>query len=204
MSLYLYSTGELLRSLKGHSNEITALKADYMNKIIISSSLDSSIIIQKENKMDFEIKRKMINGHYHKQIILMEASIYHNLFITGVRDNILYVWDYEYARLVGSITIEEDAEPTAIIFINGYSVIIISTTRGTIHFFHFTRKDSSFIEISNIAIINADQKDKALNYSDMSPYNKMAFYPNKLLVDLLHDSERQKETRGSMAIYITK
>lgn len=197
MALYLYATGERLKTLKNHTNEITSIKADYGNKMIISSSLDSSIIIQKENKLDFEVKRRAFNAHYRKQIVLMETSIYHNLFVTGAADNVLYVWDYEYAKLVGSITIEDDAEPTAIQFINGYSIIIISTTHGTIHFFHFSKKESSNMEIKHIGIIDMDPRYKNATMESFFA-NKGSVYANRLLIDLQYDHEGVKKPEKAL------
>ena len=44
------------------------MKIDFTNKLIISSSLDSTVIIQKETRTGFELKRQIYNAHYKKEI----------------------------------------------------------------------------------------------------------------------------------------
>ena len=122
-----------------HSIEVTSMKVDYVNKLVITSSTDSTIFVQKELKLNYEIKRKVVNVHYQKEISLLEASVYHNIFITASTSNLVYIWDYEYTRLIGSVELEEGCEPTAIQFINGFAIMIISTNIGTIHFIHFEK-----------------------------------------------------------------
>jgi hypothetical protein len=54
---------------------------------------------------------------------------------------VLYVWDYEFFKLIGALELEDCGEPVALQVINGYSVIILSTSEGVIFFIHFVRKE---------------------------------------------------------------
>ena len=45
LKIFNFSNGEEIKQLNGHKNEVSNLKIDYSNKLIISSSWDSSIII---------------------------------------------------------------------------------------------------------------------------------------------------------------
>ena len=45
LKMFNFSNGEEIKQLNGHKNEVSNLKIDYSNKLIISSSWDSSIII---------------------------------------------------------------------------------------------------------------------------------------------------------------
>lgn len=71
----------------------------------------------------------------------------------------IYLWDYEYCRLLGSIELEEGMEPTNVAFINGYGVLVISTTNCMILFVHFEIKEQN-IEFKVIATINLKSHDK--------------------------------------------
>ena len=154
LGVYSYNTGEFIENLISHTNEIGSLRIDYSNKLIISGAWDSSLIIQKETKKGFEIRRKITNMHYSKEILFLDVSIYHNLIVTCSSNNIVYLWDYEYARLLASITLNKGSEPSSLQFINAYAVIIIGDNQGKIHFFHFKRKDIQYISIRRIAIID--------------------------------------------------
>ena len=48
MGLFDYATGEMLSKMKPHTNEISNIKIDYINKLIITSSTDASLFIHKE------------------------------------------------------------------------------------------------------------------------------------------------------------
>ena len=154
IGMYNYNTGELIQNLESHTNEIESLRIDYSNKLIISGGWDSSLIIQKETKKGFEVRRKITNMHYNKEILFLDVSVYHNLIVTCSSNNVMFIWDYEYAKLLASITIDKDSEPSCLKFINGYAVLIVGDNQGKIHFFHFKRKTFQYITIQRIAIID--------------------------------------------------
>jgi hypothetical protein len=71
----------------------------------------------------------------------MEISVYHNLLFIGSHSKFLYVWDYEFFKLIGAIELVDCGEPIALQVINGYSVIILTSTEGMIFFINFVRKE---------------------------------------------------------------
>ena len=75
----MQSTGEKYQELIPKQREITSIKIDSTNNLIISASGDSSFTIQKENKTGYEIKRSMKNCFDGKPINFMEVSVYHNI-----------------------------------------------------------------------------------------------------------------------------
>ncbi|EAR87603.1 WD domain, G-beta repeat protein (macronuclear) [Tetrahymena thermophila SB210] len=146
--------GELLSEISAHTNEITGLKMDYLNKLLITTSSDSSILIQKINpKLQSQKYREVLNSHYGQEITLVEISVYHNIFLTASHDNTLLIWSYEFGRLMASFELEQDQEPTALSIINGYSIMIIATTKGYIYFIKFTLVDDN-LDLEIIANIN--------------------------------------------------
>lgn len=191
LGIYLYATGELLQPMNSHSNEVSSVKIDYLNRLIISSGWDSSVQIQQEIKDKFKVKRKVTNCHFKKEISIMEVSVYHNLFITAAnRSNTLYLFDYEYIRLIGSIEIEEGAEPSTIQFINGYSIVVISTNIGTVHFIHFVRRDVTYIEMKQLAILDVNKKTSVIGgFGSEESQTGGANFVTKLLLDVSYDSE---------------
>jgi WD40 repeat protein len=134
MSLHNYLNGEVIRPLQPHHAEVSNLKIDYGNKLIVSSSLDSSIIIQKEGLSGYEVVRTVINCHNKKEIHLMELSTYHNLIVTGSNENRVYLYDYELLKVVGCVQLPEGNEPTAIQFLNGFGLLMIACNDGRIYF----------------------------------------------------------------------
>ena len=155
---YQYSTGERISLLVPHSNEVTNIKIDYANNLVISSSWDSVVQIQKEEKDTYFVRRRLENLHYNKTVSLMEVSVFHNLLLTATNNNIMYAWDYEFAKPIGIIETQEGSEFTCIQFINRYSILIIADTTGQIHFLHFSRNESSVINFEKIAFIQLDQE----------------------------------------------
>ena len=157
LNLYSYATGEKLNQLAPHNNEITGVRIDLTNKMVVSSSWDSSISIQKETELGYELKRTLKNIHYNKEISLMEISVYHNIFITTSNTNIIYVWDYEFMKMIATIEILENAEPTCITFIHGYSYLIIADSSGKIHFLHFAKKIGSSLSFRRVSCLDITQ-----------------------------------------------
>ena len=157
LMMFLYNTGEKCGNLMGHNNEITTLKVDFINKLYISGGWDSTIIIQKEEKNMFETKREIRNCFYNKEINLLDVSVYHNIIITISNNKSIYLWDYEYCRLLGSIDLDEGIEPTNVCFINGYGILLISTTNCRIFLVHFEMKEQN-INFKLIGSINLEKK----------------------------------------------
>jgi hypothetical protein len=44
----------------------------------------------------------------------MEISVYHNLLFTGSHSRFLYVWDYEFFKLIGAIEFVDCGEPVCL------------------------------------------------------------------------------------------
>lgn len=194
LNIYLYATGELFKQINSHTDEVSALKVDYLNRLIISSSWDSSIIIQKEVKDKFKVLRRVDNCFNRKEISLMEVSVYHNILITGSsRNSTLYIWDYEYMRLIANIDIEDGAEPVGLQIINGFAILIISTSIGTVHFFHFNRKDATHIAMRNIGLLDINKVFTSHNGFDQSnsndPSPEDCQVANKMLLDVSYNLE---------------
>jgi len=165
VNLYSYGTGEFIKSLENHNNAIVAVKVDYTNNLIVTTSWDSHLYIQKETSIATELKRHIKNLHHNKEVVHMELSVYHSILITTTHNNLMYVWDYEYGRLIASIEIDEGCEPTFIHFINGYSYLIIGDTSGKVNILHFTRKDTNNISFTLMGYIEVSSKGGTISTS---------------------------------------
>jgi hypothetical protein len=51
------------------------------------------------------------------------------------------VWDYEYAKIIFSIFLPEKIEPTAMTFLNGFSILIIAASNGEVYFIKLLRQN---------------------------------------------------------------
>jgi hypothetical protein len=57
----------------------------------------------------------------------------------GSITNEVYVWDYEYAKILFSIFLPETIEPTAMTFLNGFSILVIAASNGEVYFVKLLR-----------------------------------------------------------------
>lgn len=55
--MFSYSSGELQLDVKGHKNELSFIRMDHANEILLTSSWDSNIKIFKKTKTGFELMR---------------------------------------------------------------------------------------------------------------------------------------------------
>ena len=176
LNIFNFNSGEKSNSLYSHNNEISVLKVDFINKLFISSGYDSTIYIQKENKEVFEIKREIKNCFFGKEIHLMEVSVYHNLLVIGSNNRDIYIWDYEYCKLLGFLELDEGYEPTSLTFINGYSLLLVGASNNKIYFIQIVRKEQ-IAEFLLLGVINLEE--------NMEKSEKTQnFQANKLLIDI--------------------
>jgi len=175
LNMFNFQTGEKCQTLCGHTNEVSVLKVDFINKLFISAGHDSAVYVQKENnKEKFEIKREIKNCFHNKEIQLMEVSVYHNLLVMGSNTKDIYIWDYEYCKLLGFLELEEGYEPTSLVFINGYSILLIGASNNKIYIVQIIRKDQ-----------NTDfQLFGVINLEDTKEKGTQNFQANKLLIDI--------------------
>jgi WD40 repeat protein len=185
--MFSISSGEKIQNLISHSNEVSILKIDFANKLFITSGLDSTIMMQKEEKSSFELIRELNNMYNGKGINLIEISVFHNLLVTTTNSNVLMVWDYEYLKLLGSFELEKNVEPTSIIFINGYSVLTVGCNNMKIYFIYLSLNHPSF-SMRVISVIDLLDYEKDAAYND----DQKSKFPNKLLFDLTYHQQTEE------------
>lgn len=193
--MFSLSSGEKIKHLQSHSNEVSILKIDFANKLFITSGHDSTIMIQKEENASFESIREINNMYHGKGVNLLEISVFHNLLITTTSSNILLIWDYEYLRLLGSYELEKNVEPTSLIFINGYSLLVVGCNNMKIYFLYIncTEPGFSMRVVSIIDLLNYEKEDGHLEEDKLK-------FPNKLLVDLNY--HQQTEELKDCVLYV--
>jgi hypothetical protein len=100
--------------------------------------------INKEVILGYELKRRIKNVHYKHEVTLLEVSVYHNIIATGSSNkNEVFLFDYEYIRILAKIELPPGSEPTNVSFINGYGILAIADSFGRISFIHFVKKNVS-------------------------------------------------------------
>jgi len=183
LDIFSYATGEKIRGLKSHSNEVSAIEVDFINKLFISASWDSSIYVSKENEIRRKIDKKdddkkfnplkkrkaknialreIKNSHNNKEICLLELSTYHNIFITSASNNEILVWNYEFCKLMGCIKLEENDFAVSFEFINGFSLLLVGTNSGKIIFINFHIKNNMLSFNMEAHIILYPKKDSLI------------------------------------------
>lgn len=106
LKIFNTNDGTLCNELISHQNQIKFFRVDFVNSLYLSASLDSTIKVQKENVKNkgSELRRIIKNVHNHKEINILEFSQYHNLLATTPTDSdLIYLYDYEYMKLIGCI-----------------------------------------------------------------------------------------------------
>jgi len=91
-----------------HTNECSSIKADPFNDLIISSSHDSTVKVQKINSSSIDFNREITNVFNNRMIIVMEIAIYHNIVIFGTDNCYVCICDYEFIKFIKSIKLKDD------------------------------------------------------------------------------------------------
>lgn len=106
-----------------HTDEVSVIRMDYLNRLMISGALDGNIFISRENpppqQSTFSKLREVYIG---KPIKNLEVSVCHSMIavITSTRE--VFLINYEFARLFAVFSLPFNEEPTTLEFANTYSV----------------------------------------------------------------------------------
>jgi hypothetical protein len=86
----------------------------------------------------------------NKDITTLAFSVYHGMIAIGSTTNEVYIWDYEYAKILFSIILPENVEPTAMAFLNGFSILVIAATSGEVYFVKLLRQNEHHYQEKNL------------------------------------------------------
>lgn len=87
----------------------------------------------------------------NKEMSVVDVSVYHNLVVVGGHDPVIYFYNYELADLMHVMTLP--AEPTALAFVNGFSLLLLTTADYHLHALQFTYTEAVFT-IKPIAMLH--------------------------------------------------
>lgn len=79
----------------------------------------------------------MFNMFHGKEIGLLDVSVYHNLIVVCSGDSQVFFYAYDDNSLVYVLTLPPHSTPTALAFINGFSLLLMATSDKRVHFLHF-------------------------------------------------------------------
>lgn len=158
---FFNKNGELTNSFQGHSNEVLKIRADWLNQLVLTNSWDGDIKAWREpTKGEFEGKHRedsalkpveakepyrlvksisRSKANTHMEITSMELNLYHSLVVTTSTEQAVYVWDYEYCKLMARI--ELASEPTFTFLTDEYPLLIVGGKDGGVWLFEFHRKE---------------------------------------------------------------
>lgn len=80
------------------------------------------------------------------------------------------------------------------LFINGYSIIVISDTSGYVHFISFSKREISYIDFHYVASINLAHESKSMFDYDDDP-NKSPTFAIKLTLDAEYEDDDHMVSR---------
>ena len=75
----------------------------------------------------------------------------------GFQEKSVYIWDYEYCKLLGEISLRNKAEPTAFCFINGYSMLVIGDNQNNVSVVELIRPDSYSFRMELVAVLELEE-----------------------------------------------
>ncbi|EAR87863.2 WD domain, G-beta repeat protein (macronuclear) [Tetrahymena thermophila SB210] len=193
ISLHSIQNGELINKLHSHQNEVTSIRIDYLNKLLISAGWDSNIKIQYLTDSGSDIKREIINCFYNKEVTIVEVSVYHNLLFAASNSEFIYVFDYEFAKLLYCIELENKVEVQAMSVVNGFSLLLISANNGFIYIINFSKKEYLFTA-------------RLIGYIDIPQLIKYHQSEEKedLIPNLAHNPQIQINSQDSLQIPISQ
>jgi hypothetical protein len=122
-----------------HSDEISGIIIDKHNKLIISSSLDSSILVQRETMKKCERIKLVKNAHFGEYISAICFSAHLNL-IASSAGGVIFFWNYEHMRIWGAWSNEFsevifmrflEANPVLVSFDRSNEVILWQISKAT-------------------------------------------------------------------------
>lgn len=160
-------TGERINEFHAHQAEVSSISIDYSNQLVTTCSYDSAIytwrekangsINAKQREFKYEVLREITNAHFAQPVFLMEVSAYHNFIATASNHPSILLFDAEFSKLHCTLTLENQAEPTALAFINAFSLLAVADSHGNILLFHL-RLDQETLLVTLQARINPHYK----------------------------------------------
>lgn len=83
---------------------------------------------------------------FQKGVNLLEVSVYHNLmFSSSTNSQKVFVYDYEYCKLLNYIQFGSNVEPTALSIISGFPVLFVATSDNILYCIHFAKSENTTI-----------------------------------------------------------
>ena len=121
------------RVYKDHSGEISHVRFVSEDKLLISTSWDSSMNVYDEYEPEESVKLRCLSGaHAGSAIMSFAFSAHLSLVATGSSNGIIAVWDYEMSRVEG-MCLGHTREITCLQFLDPYSVLLSTAQDGTMY-----------------------------------------------------------------------
>jgi len=117
---------------KRENNEISQLIYVPDEKLLISSSWDSTIRIYDESEPDESMLLRIMSGaHKDSDIIVMDYSAHLNLLASGSANGMISIFDFESGKLE-SICLGHTADITCLKFADPFPILVSASADGTI------------------------------------------------------------------------
>ncbi|CAI2359758.1 unnamed protein product [Moneuplotes crassus] len=143
-----------------HNTEISGVVVDFHNKMVISTCLDSSIMVQKETCKKCERVKYVKNAHYGEFINAMCFSVHLNLIATS-GGGVIFTWQYEYMKLMGACS-NNFHEVVSMSFIDPYPFLVSLDKSNSICFWKLSEANVLEFYIP-LHIIHLDGIDEPLH-----------------------------------------
>lgn len=192
--LFRAKTGEQLQKIEPHKSIVTNMKYDSINNLILSSSSDGVIKVQKisdnedmdvstdeiqkmdKNALSKNRLRVMENIFDGNSVDFIDVSLEMNLIACSSSDETVCFIDYEYFKVICCFVIGKGVECTYQTFLQRYSQILIADNTGDVHLLHIHYKHLSSLKINSLYKFNIT------TYVNR-PADLPQFFCNKIYVD---------------------
>lgn len=96
-----------------HQNEVSKLKIDNENELVVTAGYDNNLKIQKIINHTPTLMRQVSNLFEGKHVTVLALSVYHTIILVGAAQNSLQIFDYEFVRLISILEFKKGVDATA-------------------------------------------------------------------------------------------
>lgn len=139
IEVYDYMHGSVMKEFtyknsenKAHLSEVTALLYNDEHKVVISASWDRNILIHDEMDPEEGILLRKMSGGHTSDITSLAYSFNTSLIASGSSDCTIQLWDFEFARLEGTLE-GHQASVTTLHFLDPFPVVVSSDSNGLLN-----------------------------------------------------------------------
>lgn len=134
-----------------------------------------------KGKTDLETLRSIERVNEDSEVALAELSVYHNLVVLATSYQRVYLYNYETFRPIGILELKDDEDVTSLEFLNGYSKLLIGTSKGNLLFTSILFTSNSSVDVFLDMVVDIRSNTYL---SESGKKVKCSGFGNKIMADV--------------------